>query len=173
MFENISEKLKGRAQKIKAIGFDVDGVLTDGTVWIDEKGECFKNFNAQDGLGVELARKFDLKVCIISGRDSIQTHIRFGRDKGLDEVHTGIHDKLKCATEILERWGISWDEFAYIGDDLIDVAVMEKAGLCACPPDAHYSVKKHIHYITEKPAGKACAREFVDLILHCQAKIPS
>jgi len=171
MFAKISDHLKERAKKIKLIGFDVDGVLTDGSLYIGEHGELAKRFHSLDGLGIKMAIQFDINIAIISARNSIQTHVRFN-DLGVKEIHTDVNDKFVCANEILERYGITMSEFAYIGDDSVDVPILEKAGLAACPKEAHYSVFDHIHYITERPAGYGAAREFVDLILHCQGKIP-
>lgn len=172
MFEKISERLKERAQKIKMIGFDVDGVLTDGSIIIGEKGEALKKFSAFDGLGIRLAHQFDLKTAIVSARESVYPHVRF-QDLGMDEIHTGVQDKLACIQELLDKYQVKMEEFAFIGDDSVDITVMEKAGLVACPPEAHYSVFQHIHYITERGAGKGCAREFIDLVLYSQGKIPA
>lgn len=172
MFEKISDQLKTRASKIKVIGFDVDGVFTDGSLYINEEGESFKKFSALDGLGVKLAEQFGIQVVIISARESVAVHKRFAH-LGIREVHTGAKDKLAKAQELADKLGFSIEEeFAYIGDDSPDVAVLEKAALSACPPNAHYSVKSLIHYITEKAGGSGAAREFVDLILYCQGKIP-
>lgn len=172
VFAEISDRLKERASKIKLIGLDVDGVLTDGTVFIGEHGEQFKNYSAFDGLGIRMARQFGIDVAIISGRESIHTHVRFAKGLDLKEVHTGVKDKLALAEKLLKKYSLEMDQMAFIGDDTIDVTLLEKVGLAACPPEAHYSVLKHIHYITERAAGKGSAREFIDLILHSQGKIP-
>jgi 3-deoxy-D-manno-octulosonate 8-phosphate phosphatase (KDO 8-P phosphatase) len=173
MFEKISEQLKNRAAKIKLIGFDVDGVLTDGSIYIHEAGEAFKAFHALDGHGLKLAKGFGLNICIISARNSPHVHARFEALGFKDDINTGVVDKLSCLIKIIEGKNISLDEVAFIGDDALDVPILEKAGLAACPPEAHYSVLKHIHYITERGGGKGAARELVDLILYCQGKIPN
>lgn len=171
MFENISERLKERAQKIKMIGFDVDGVLTDGSLYIANEGELVKRFFALDGHGMKLAQNFGLMVAIVSARKSQQAVNRC-TDLGVKEIHTGVENKLACVKELIEKYALSYDEFAFIGDDSIDVPVLELVGLAACPPDSHYSVFKHIHYITERKGGHGAAREFIDLILAMQGKIP-
>ena len=173
MFENISDQLKSRASKIKLIGFDVDGVLTDGSIYIHEDGEAFKKFHALDGHGLKLAKSFGLEICIISARKSPHVHTRFQGFGFEDSIHTGIVDKLSCLVKIIKEKNISLDEVAFIGDDALDVPILEQAGLASCPPEAHYSVLKHIHYITERNGGKGAARELVDLILYCQGKIPN
>ncbi len=167
----ISDRLKERAAKIKLIGFDVDGVLTDGSIFIGDHGEFIKRFYALDGLGVRLAQKFEIECAIISARKSNQTLVRF-TDLGLKEIHVGIEDKLSCLKKMAEARSLSFDEIAYIGDDSIDVPILEQVGLAGCPPNSHYSVMKHIHYITERKGGEGAAREFIDLILYSQGKIP-
>jgi len=172
MFEGkISDRLKERAAKIKLIGFDVDGVLTDGSIFIGDHGEFIKRFYALDGLGVRLAQKFDIECAIISARKSNQTLVRF-TDLGVQEIHIGIEDKLACLKQMAEARKLSLDEIAFIGDDSIDVPILEQVGLAACPPNSHYSVMKHIHYITERKGGEGAARELIDLVLYAQGKIP-
>ncbi|MDA1021056.1 MAG: HAD hydrolase family protein [Cyanobacteria bacterium] len=172
MFKEISNELKARAAKIKLIGFDVDGVLTDGSIYMNESGEAFKKFHSLDGYGLRLAKQFGLELCIISARKSAHVHARFEGFGFEESVHTGIHDKLTKLKEIAATMKIGLDEIAFIGDDALDIPILEQVGLAVCPPGAHYSVFEHIHYITEKEGGKGSAREFVDLILYSQGKIP-
>lgn len=172
MFEKISERLKERAQKIKIIGFDVDGVLTDGSILIGENGEALKKFSAFDGMGIRLAHQFGIETMIVSARAGDFPHTRF-KPLGVTEIHTGVKDKVECVKGILTQKNLTLDECAFIGDDSVDLTLLEIVGLAACPPEAHYSVFKHIHYITERGAGKGCAREFVDLVLSSQGKIPA
>jgi 3-deoxy-D-manno-octulosonate 8-phosphate phosphatase (KDO 8-P phosphatase) len=173
MFENISDQLKARAQKIKLIGFDVDGVLTDSSIFIDEKGEVFKKYCSLDGHGLKLCLKFGLKLCIISARKSAAVYKRF-EGWGFDEdIHTGIQDKWTKMQEIMKKYDLTAEEVAFIGDDMPDVPILEKIGLAATPLNRHYSVDRHIHYITEKEGGKGAARELCDLILTAQGRIPN
>lgn len=173
MFEGkISDRLKERAAKIRLIAFDVDGVMTDGSLFIANDGELVKRFFALDGLGMKLAQQFGLETAIISARKSQQTIARF-EDLGVEDIYTGCEDKIKCLEELCKKYSCDLEEVAYIGDDSIDVPILEKVGLAACPPDSHYSVFKHIHYITERKGGHGAAREFIDLILWAQAKIPA
>ena len=172
MFNKISNELKARAAKIKLIGFDVDGVLTDGSIFINEGGEVFKKFHSLDGHGLRQAKQFGLELCIISARKSPHVHARFDGFGFEESVLTGIHDKLTKLKEIAKEMKIELDEVVFIGDDALDIPILEKVGLAVCPPGAHYSVLEHIHYITEKEGGKGSAREFTDLILYSQGKIP-
>lgn len=173
MFEQISERLKERAQKIKLIGFDVDGVLTDGSIFIGESGEVFKKFSALDGHGLRQAINFGLKLCIISARKSSSVAKRFESFGFQEDIFTGVEDKLNCLESIKQKYNLELEEIAFIGDDSLDIPVLEKVGLAACPPKAHFSVLKHIHYITSKEAGFGAARELIDLILYLQGKIPN
>jgi 3-deoxy-D-manno-octulosonate 8-phosphate phosphatase (KDO 8-P phosphatase) len=173
MFENISDRLKIRAEKIKLIGFDVDGVLTDGSIYINEEGEMFKKFCSLDGYGLRLAGSFDIRVCIISARKSPSVHKRFTGFGFEEDIHTGAEDKWATMQKIMDKYTLSTEEVAFIGDDALDVPVLEQVGLAACPPNAHFSVKKHIHYVTDNPGGHGSARELIDLILYCQGKIPN
>jgi len=173
MFEDISENLIERAKKIKLIGFDVDGVLTDSSVFIGESGEVFKKYSSLDGHGLKLALNFGIQVCIISARKSASVDARFKGYGFEDDIHTGVEDKWTQMQKIIEKYNLTNEEVAFIGDDALDIPVLEKIGLAACPPNRHFSVDKHIHYITEKGGGFGAAREFVDLILVAQNKIPS
>ena len=173
MFENLSERLVERAKKIKLIGFDVDGVLTDGSIFIGESGEAFKKYCSLDGHGMKLALKFGIQVCIISARKSSSVHKRYDGFGFEDDVHTGIEDKWTKMQEVMEKYNVKVDEVAFIGDDALDIPVLEKVGLAVCPSNRHFSVDKHVHYITEKMGGFGAAREYCDLILVAQNKIPS
>lgn len=172
MFEDISERLIERCKKIKLIGFDVDGVLTDGSIFIGESGEVFKKYSSLDGHGMKLALKFGIQVCIISARKSASVHKRYEGFGFEDDVHTGIEDKWTKMQEIIKKYELQNDEVAFIGDDALDIPVLEKVGLAVCPPNRHFSVDKHVHYITEHGGGFGAAREFVDLVLVAQNKIP-
>ena len=173
MFENISESLKARAARIKLIGFDVDGVLTDSSVYINEDGEVFKKFCSLDGYGLRLAMSFGIKICIISARKSQSVHKRFHGFGFEEDIYTGSEDKWGIMQELSKKYDLNIEEIAFIGDDALDIPVLEKVGLAVCPPNSHFSVKKHIHYITDNAGGHGAAREFVDLILYCQGKIPN
>lgn len=172
MFENISEKLIERAKKIKLVGFDVDGVLTDSSIFIGESGEVFKKYSSLDGHGMKLALKFGIQVCIISARKSACVHARFKGFGFEDDIYTGIEDKWTQMQKVMSKYNLQADEVAFIGDDALDIPVLEKVGLAVCPPNRHYSVDKHVHYITEHGGGFGAAREYVDLILVAQNKIP-
>jgi 3-deoxy-D-manno-octulosonate 8-phosphate phosphatase (KDO 8-P phosphatase) len=171
MFKNLSERLQLRAAHIKLLVFDIDGVLTDGSIMIGEQGELVKRFYAMDGHGIKLALQFGLELAVISGRESIQTHVRC-EDLGMTDIYTGVENKIACLDKLIEEKGLTYEDVAFIGDDSIDISILEKVGLSVCPPESHYSVFKHVHYITDRKGGYGAAREFIDLILYCQNKIP-
>lgn len=162
--------LKTAIQKIKLIVLDVDGVLTDGSLFYDKKGEAIKKFNVKDGQGIKLAQMYNMELAIISGRICEITKNRF-TELGIKHIFQGIHDKAKIMNELIKKLNINLDEVAYIGDDILDVPVFEIVGLSACPKDAHATAKNKAEIITENSGGNGCVREFIDLILKEQGKI--
>jgi len=158
------EDLKLKAQKIKLIAFDVDGVLTNGEIIYTDKGEEIKIFNAKDGQGIALLGKNNIITAIITAR---QSSIVDKRAKDLDIVHVyqGIKRKIIAMEELLKIYNLDFSEVAYVGDDLPDICILEKAGLACCPQDAVDEVKKICHFISAKQGGKGAVREIADFIL--------
>ena len=161
-------KLYDKAKKIKVIVTDVDGVLTDGSIFITEdKIEPFGKFNIYDGMAIDIAHGSGLKLIVISGRKSRATEARFNK-LGIDEVYTGIDDKAKKLVEIVERLKLDSLELAYIGDDVIDLRAMAMVGFKIAPNNAVEVVKERVDYITTKNGGEGVLREVVELILKSQ-----
>lgn len=187
---------KPRAKKIKLILFDVDGVLTDGKIWIfpsptgvppstleqsnprrGEGGFGFqssslieaKGFNAHDGTAISLARLSGLKTGLITKRISETVALR-ARDLKLDHVHQGIQDKLTVFREILKKEGITAAEAAFVGDDIIDLPVLRQCGLAVAVKNARPEVKAAAHWITPHVGGDGAARDAVEYILKAQGK---
>ncbi len=158
------EELKHRASKIKIITLDVDGVLTDGKLYYTERGEEIKVFNVKDGLGIKLAQKAGIEVCIISSRFSKALHKRL-EDLEIKEVFTGQKDKLDALESIVKKKNITFNEVAYIGDDLVDIPVMKKIGFPIAVNNASDIVKKYALYVTERKGGEGAVREAIELIL--------
>ena len=162
--------IENLARKIKLIATDVDGVLTDGSIWIDANSkEPFGKFNIYDGMGITIAHKWELKIVVISGRKSGCSEARFA-ELGVDEVHTGIANKKAKLLEIAEKLAIDLDSIAYIGDDLIDLGAMSIVGFKVAPKNAVAPVKQYVDYITEAKGGEGVLREVIDLILISQNK---
>jgi len=148
---------------------DVDGTLTDGTLYLLPDGQEIKGYNVQDGLGIFLAKLAGLKVGIITGKTSAALEIRSQR-LGVDEFHQGILNKKKVLLEIAERHGLSLEEIAYIGDDLGDLEVMQSVGFAAAVADAHPLTKKIARFVCRKKGGHGAVREFIEFILRAQGK---
>ena len=167
-----------RARRIKVLIFDVDGVLTDGQLYFlpqtgaDGKqfGLEFKGFTAHDGLGITLARLGGLRVGIITKRESATVAIR-ARDLKLEFVYQGQAHKLEAAEEIAAKAGITMEELAYVGDDVVDLPVMRACGLAIATANARIQCKAAAHYITPNPGGQGAGRDAIDFILGAQGKL--
>ena len=152
--------------KIKLLVMDVDGTLTDGHIYFSENGEVMKAFHVQDGYAI--AHKLPLvnvMPIIITGKSSEIVRKRAAELK-IREVHQGISDKLTKLKEIIEKYGVSPDEVAYIGDDENDLECMQFCGLTACPADALPMVRRAVDYVCQRDGGRGAVREFIDKILN-------
>ncbi len=156
--------LESRASKIKLAAFDVDGVMTDGSITYDENGIEYKTFNAKDGQGITMLNNAGIITAIITARNNGTVQHRAENLK-FKEIHQGSKNKLETLYEILKKYSLSMEEVAYMGDDLPDLCILEKAGLAACPSDAVDEVKQKAHFISSKNGGKGAVREFCELIL--------
>jgi 3-deoxy-D-manno-octulosonate 8-phosphate phosphatase (KDO 8-P phosphatase) len=153
-----------RAQDIRAAIFDVDGVLTDGRIYISERGEEFKAFSTLDGHGLKLLARGDIAPIVITGRDSPAVRRRVA-DLGIAHAVYGVHDKLAAAQQLLGTLGIGWDEVAAIGDDWPDLPLLARAALACAPANGHVEVRAIAHHVTAAAGGHGAAREFCDLLL--------
>jgi 3-deoxy-D-manno-octulosonate 8-phosphate phosphatase (KDO 8-P phosphatase) len=153
-----------RAQGMKAALFDVDGVLTDGRLFVGELGEAFKAFHVLDGHGLKLLAAGGIVPMVVSGRDSPALRRRLA-DLGIGVAAFGAADKLAAAEPLLAAAGIAWPEVAVIGDDWPDLPLMQRAGFACAPSNAHAEVKAVAHHITAAAGGAGAAREFCDLLL--------
>jgi 3-deoxy-D-manno-octulosonate 8-phosphate phosphatase (KDO 8-P phosphatase) len=149
---------------LKAAIFDVDGVLTDGSLWIGEQGELFKAFHALDGHGLKLLKKGGIEPLVITGRDSPAVRRRLA-DLGLVHAVFGAGDKLAAAEALLAQLGMAWADVAAIGDDWPDLPLLARAAFACAPPNAHAEVIAIAHHVTAARGGQGAAREFCDLLL--------
>ncbi len=156
--------LSDKAKKIKAIVFDVDGVLTDGGIIYDNSGMEIKRFNVKDGQIISHLKKFDFVVGVITGRDSQVVKNRC-EELGLDFHYHGISDKLVQYERIKENYNLSDEEMAYMGDDINDLGIISRCGLSAVPNDARDYMKEHADYIAPSKGGEGALRDFADMIL--------
>lgn len=152
--------------------FDVDGVLTDGRLYIDGHGETVKAFSTLDGHGLKLLSRGGILPVVITGRDSAAVRRRVA-DLGLQHAVYGAADKLAEAQVLLDRLGMAWADVAVIGDDWPDLPLLERAGLSCAPPGAHDEVRAIVHHVTKAPGGHGAAREFCDLLLMANGRYAS
>ncbi|MBH9553613.1 KdsC family phosphatase [Inhella gelatinilytica] len=157
-------RAQGRGPGMKAVIFDVDGVLTDGRIYIGEHGETVKAFSTLDGHGLVLLRRVGIVPIIITGRDSAAVRRRLA-DLGLTHARFGIKDKLAAANALLSELGLDWSEVAAMGDDWPDLPLLTRAAMAFAPPGAHPEVLAVSHHVTRAPAGHGAAREAADLLL--------
>jgi len=153
-----------QAQGVRAAIFDVDGVLTDGRLFIGEHGEAFKAFHVLDGHGLKLLRQGGIEPLVISGRDSPALRRRLA-DLGVVQVALGAADKLAVAEPLLQSLQLQWSQLAVIGDDWPDLPLLTRACFACAVPDAHAEVRAVAHHVTAMRGGRGAAREFCDLLL--------
>ena len=151
-------------KKVTTFVFDVDGVLTDGSVILLENGLQARTMNIKDGLALQMAIKNGYNVFIISGGSS-EPVIRRLQYLGLKEVHLGLKDKLKFFEGLKEQYQLEWDQVLYMGDDLPDIPVLEKVGLSCCPADAVAEVKAVSKYVSSVDGGKGAVRDVIEKVL--------
>jgi len=154
------------AKKIKLLILDVDGVLTDGRIVYDNFGDELKFFNVNDGLGVFLLRKAGIKTVIITAKKT-KAVIKRAKDMRVAAVYSN-HYKLKIYKKLLKKFRIKDEQVCFMGDDLLDLSIIKRAGLAVTPPNAVAEVRAISHYITKKEGGKGAVREVIEIILKSQ-----
>ncbi len=153
-----------RAQRVRLLALDVDGVLTDGSLYYDQSGNELKAFFTRDGLGIKALQRFGIPVALITGRSSAIVANR-AAELGIEWVYQGCSNKLDAFNDLLGKTGTGEEEVCYAGDDWIDIPVLDRAGLSVTVADADAIVKDHVHWITVHHGGKGAVREICDLIL--------
>ena len=161
-----------RAARIELIIFDVDGVLTDGALYLDDEGRESKAFNSRDGHGMVMLREAGIPMAVITGRTSELVRIRM-ENLGIQHLYQGQRDKRPAFADLLVKTGLDPDQTAYVGDDVVDLPVMSRVGLAIAVQDAHAFVKQHAHWITPNPGGRGAARDAAELILEARGLLPS
>jgi 3-deoxy-D-manno-octulosonate 8-phosphate phosphatase (KDO 8-P phosphatase) len=159
-----------RAAHVELAVFDVDGVLTDGSLHYGPEGEQTKVFNTLDGHGIKMLQGAGIAVAIISGRESKALGKRAG-DLGIHHLFMGVADKGVKFQTLLEDVGIDDARCAGIGDDIVDLPYLSRCGFAAAVPNAHPYLKSRVHYVTQAAAGHGAAREFCDIILHAKGRL--
>lgn len=161
---NFLPELLLRAQGIRVVFFDVDGVMTDGGLYYSEAGEAIKRFHTLDGQGLKLLQRVGITPAVITGRDSKPLRLRLAA-LGIEHVHYGTEDKRPAAEQTLKTLGLDWSQAAAMGDDWPDLAVMRRCALACAPPNAHAEVKAISHHVTKARGGDGAVRELCDLLL--------
>ena len=164
---SIDQHLSKIVQEIKLIIFDIDGVLTNGTLFLGDDGQEYKAFNSRDGHGIRMLLECGLNAAIITGRKSEVVKHRM-QDLGVTTVFQGYRDKRPAFQDLLAQTGLNPEQIAYMGDDVVDLPVMKQVGLAIAVNDAHPFVLEHAHWITDKSGGTGAAREAIEMILQTQ-----
>jgi len=158
-----------RVRKIKILVLDVDGVLTDGRIIMDDRGRETKFFDVRDGHGLKMLMRTGIEVVFLTGRKSRVVEHR-ARELGVTEVYQGALNKVEIFEALLERKGLKASEAAYVGDDIVDVPVLRRAGFSVAVVNAVAEAKRAAHYVTRKRGGRGAVREVCEVILKGQGK---
>jgi 3-deoxy-D-manno-octulosonate 8-phosphate phosphatase (KDO 8-P phosphatase) len=156
--------LAAKAKKIKLVAFDVDGVMTDGSLTFGEDGREFKTYNAKDGQGIVMLNRAGFKTAIITARENQTVNVR-AKILNITKLHHGIKDKFLALQDLMKEFNLSYEEIAYMGDDLPDICVLKHVGLSACPNDAVDEVQEVCGFVSKKNGGRGAVREFCNFIL--------
>ncbi|MGD8796011.1 MAG: 3-deoxy-manno-octulosonate-8-phosphatase KdsC, partial [Thiohalophilus sp.] len=156
-----------RAAQIKLVVFDVDGVLTDGSLFIGDDGQEYKAFHSRDGFGMKLLKESGVEIAVITARTSEVVRHRM-ENLGVKHVYQGRLEKLPAFEELVAKLGLSFEQTAYVGDDVVDLPVLRRAGLAIAVQDAHPLAKQHAHWQTPHGGGHGAARDVCELIMEAQ-----
>lgn len=156
-----------KAKKIRLVIFDVDGVLTDGGLYLTDGGEEIKAFNSHDGHGMKMLKASGVELAIITGRESRCVELR-AKNLGITLVYQGAENKLRAFEALRTKLGLEASACAYVGDDVVDLPVMLRCGLAVCVPAAPALVKRHAHYVTRLEGGRGAAREVCEMVMLAQ-----
>lgn len=163
----INANVRGRIEKVKMLGLDVDGVMTDGRLFYHDDGTETKAFDVRDGHGIKMLQHGGIDVFLISGRSCPMVEKR-AADLGISEITQGVRDKVPALEALLSKKGLQEDQVAFMGDDVVDLPVMTRVGLAIAVADASEHLFDSAHYVTVAPGGRGAVREVVELILAVQ-----
>ncbi len=165
----MEKSYKEHLNQINTFVFDVDGVLTDGSIQISTTGELLRTMNTKDGYAMKMAQKAGFTVCIISGGKNEGVRQRL-RDLGITDIYLGISDKVEQMDEFFDIYNIQPDQVLYMGDDIPDYYPMKLVGLPCCPQDAAPEVKEISLYVSHKKGGEGCVRDVIEQVMKVQGK---
>ena len=161
-----------KAANVRLVIFDVDGVLTDGSLYIGDDGQEYKAFHSKDGHGMVMLQQSGVEIAIITGRSSEVVRIRMA-SLGIQRVYQGKREKLPAYEELKQITGFDDEQIAYVGDDVVDLPVMTRVGFAVAVQDAHTLTKQHAHWVTPSNGGRGAAREVCELIMDAQGTLQS
>ncbi len=161
---------RNRARRLKLMAFDVDGVLSEGSLFYTDEGVEMKAFNSLDGLGMKMLQRAGITVAIITGRKATCVEHRM-KNLGIDILYQGVADKVEALNDLLAKQGVSADEAGYMGDDIVDLRIMDACGFSAAPADCHELVKSYARMMSTKIGGRGAVREVCEFILDAQGKL--
>ena len=164
------QDILNRTKNIKLVIFDVDGVLTDGSIIIGDDGEEYKAFHSRDGHGMKLLQYTGVEIAIITGRTSKVVEYRMN-SLGVNHLYQGQKVKLPAFEGLIERLGLTPEQCAYVGDDWVDLSIMKRVGLAITVNDADDIMKEYAHWVTPANGGKGAAREVCELIMKGQGSL--
>jgi 3-deoxy-D-manno-octulosonate 8-phosphate phosphatase (KDO 8-P phosphatase) len=164
------QDINDKANQIRLVIFDVDGVLTDGSLYLGDDGQEYKAFHSKDGHGMKMLQTSGVQIGIITGRTSEVVRIRM-HSLGVEHVHQGKLEKLPAYEELKAAMGLRDEQIAYVGDDVVDLPVMVRVGLAIAVQDAHTLVKQHAHWVTPSDGGRGAAREVCELLMQAQGNL--
>ena len=170
LYQDVEPRVLDIAKSIELLIFDVDGVFSDGLIYMGNNGEELKTFHTRDGYGIKSIMNAGIEVAIITGRKSKIVENRM-KSLGINIIYQGQEDKLKAYNEICQNLAISPSTTGYVGDDLIDWPVMEKVALKVCVADGHPLLMKKANYITVMKGGHGAVREVCDLVLEARGEL--
>lgn len=159
-----------RARAVRLAIFDVDGVMTDGTIYIGARGEAFKAFNILDGHGVKMLQAAGIATAIISGRKSAAVAYR-AKELAIRHVRQGVPDKVAAFERLRKKLEVEPEACAFMGDDVVDLEVMRRCGFAVAVPNAVEAVRRAAHYVTQAPGGRGAVREFCELVIRARGQL--
>ena len=160
----------GHAKSIRLIAFDVDGIMTDGGLYLSDSGEEFKRFNSLDGHGLKMLKASGVELAIVTGRISRCVELR-AHNLGIMHVYQGIADKLETMKALLDKLQLSPQQSAFMGDDVVDLPAMLHVGMGISVPDAPQMVRDRAHYVTQRKGGNGAVREVCELLMRAQGTL--
>lgn len=162
-------ELKERLKKVKMLMLDVDGVLTNGAIIYDEEGREWSAFHTLDGMGIKMVQSIKIEVVFVSARKS-ESLVKRAEELKVKEVHQNEKEKRKVLQKMIRKYRLKSDQVCYVGDDLLDLPVLKRAGVAIAVQNAVQEVKRHVHWVTCASGGRGAIREVTDAILKAQGK---